>query len=820
MTLRRQTMLVMGVTFLALLLVMYGVCRVILMQGFAQVEEQRAQEKMTRAVSGLGLTLRDLEVPLADWSRWDDTYQFVRDRNEHYIEVNLLDESIATLHLNLVLVLNNEGREVFGTGFDLEKGRKVSVPESLRAHLKPGALLLDHTAGDEGLSGLISLPKGPMLIAARPILTSKGEGPSRGTLIFGRYLDAEVVARLSALTGLSLGAERLDGPGVSRKLGPERPVLVEPVSERQMAGHGLLRDIYGRPCLALRALMPRPIHQQAEATLSYLLKVVLALGLVFSGVMLLLLERGVLSRLARLSAAVAAIGRRGDFSARLEAEGGDELSSLAASVNGMLASLERSQESLKESEVRFRSVAQTATDAIISADQEGRVVFWNDAAQAIFGYPAAEALGRPLTMILPEGEEDGGLAGLCSRLLSRRTELAGRRRDGSQVAVEVSLASWATREGVFYTAIVRDVTARQEAERRLTYLSLHDPLTGLYSRAYFEQEMQRLQGGRKGAGVVLCDVDGLKLTNDTLGHDRGDVVLKAAAEVLRQSVRQGDMLSRIGGDEFAVLLPGAERGAVEAVAARIRENVARYNAANPELPLSLSTGFAHDPQASSRELFKEADNNMYREKLHRSKSARSAIVQTLMKALEARDFITEGHADRLQELVASVAVALGLPEHSISDLRLMAQFHDIGKVGIPDRILFKPGPLTPAERVEMQRHSEIGFRIAQSAPDLAPIADWVLKHHEAWDGTGYPLGLQGEDIPLECRILAVADAYDAMTSDRPYRKAMPHEQAAAELRRCAGGQFDPQVVEQFVDLLEFWREPPTPQAAQVSQSTV
>ena len=189
---------------------------------------------------------------------------------------------------------------------------------------------------------------------------------------------------------------------------------------------------------------------------------------------------------------------------------------------------------------------------------------------------------------------------------------------------------------------------------------------------------------------------------------------------------------------------------------------------------------------------------MYREKLHRSKSTRSAIVQALMKALEVRDFITEGHADRLQELVISLGREMNLSERNLADLRLLAKFHDIGKVGIPDRILFKPGRLTGEESKEMQRHSEIGHRIAQSAPDLLPIADHILRHHEWWNGGGYPLGLKGDDIPLECRILAIADAYDAMTSDRPYRNAMSQEEAFIELVNNSGIQFDPKLVPIFI----------------------
>lgn len=190
----------------------------------------------------------------------------------------------------------------------------------------------------------------------------------------------------------------------------------------------------------------------------------------------------------------------------------------------------------------------------------------------------------------------------------------------------------------------------------------------------------------------------------------------------------------------------------------------------------------------------QADNNISREKLHRSRSARGAIVQVLMNALGERDLGTGEHAERLQDLIILLATACNLPECDLSDLRLLAQFHDIGKVAVPDHILFKSGILNAEEVLEMQRHCEIGYRIALSVPDLMPIADWILMHHEWWNGDGYPLGLKGEEIPLECRLLAVVDAYDAMTSDRPYRKAMTHEDALREIRRQAGIQFDSEIV--------------------------
>ena len=342
---------------------------------------------------------------------------------------------------------------------------------------------------------------------------------------------------------------------------------------------------------------------------------------------------------------------------------------------------------------------------------------------------------------------------------------------------------------------------RKQAEETSKYLGLHDALTGLYNRAYFTEEMHRFQGERYLPNtVVMCDLDGLKLINDTFGHAAGDHLLVATAKIIQKAIRQGDVAARIGGDEFAILLPKADEKIALSLADRLRSQTEKYNQRTIGVPLSVSFGYAvrYNNDASIEELLKEADNNMYREKLHHSRSAHSTIVQTVMKLLKERDFGTEEHAERLQDLTTKLAQQVRLSKPRVAEIRLLAQFHDVGKIGVPDHILLKPGPLTSSEWAEMKRHCEIGYRIAQSSPDLVPIAEWILKHHEWWNGEGYPFGLKGAEIPLECRILAIADAYDAMTSDRPYRQAMSHEAASTELTRCAGKQFDPDLVKKFI----------------------
>ena len=350
-----------------------------------------------------------------------------------------------------------------------------------------------------------------------------------------------------------------------------------------------------------------------------------------------------------------------------------------------------------------------------------------------------------------------------------------------------------------------DITEVKEIGEQLEYLSLHDSLTGLYNRAYFEEEMLRFGESRfSSIGIIACDIDGLKFINDKLGHSYGDNILTAASQMIKNAFRAGDVVARVGGDEFAVLLPNCSDETVRSACSRIKNNIEIYNEKNVQLPLSISMGFSVGKSNSGdlRNLFREAENNMGREKLHRSRSSRSSIIQAMMKTLEVRDFITEDHAKRMEDLVTGLAEIVSMPDNQITDLRLLAQFHDIGKVGISDSILFKPGPLTEEEIKSMRQHTEIGHQIALSLPELVPIADWILKHHEWWNGKGYQLGLAGQEIPVECRILSVVDAYDAMTNDRPYRKALRKEDALMELRRYAGIQFDPIVVDCFQRLVE------------------
>jgi|LSQX01.1.fsa_nt_gb diguanylate cyclase (GGDEF)-like protein/PAS domain S-box-containing protein len=467
------------------------------------------------------------------------------------------------------------------------------------------------------------------------------------------------------------------------------------------------------------------------------------------------------------------------------------------------------QRALEISEAQYRAIVEDQTELICRSRPDGRITFVNGAYCRYFNKKKEQVLDKDFKLTIHPEDRTQVMQQLSSLSLENPSCTLEYRVVLSNG--DIRWQQWTHRaifdafeNSIYYQSVGRDITEQKAAQEKLTYLSHHDPLTGLYNRRYFEEELKRHESSSNPVGLIMCDVDGLKLVNDTLGHEQGDRLLRVVSALMKSCFRGDDILARVGGDEFAAIVPNASPKLLEERIHSIWDRVKTFNQEHGDFPISVSLGYAvrQDPQVSMLEVFKEADDNMYRKKLDSGRSARSTIVQTLVKALEARDYITEGHAERLQILMEHMAQELGMSDRTVNDLRLLAQFHDIGKVGVPNSILFKEDELTEEEYRILQKHCEIGHRIALSVPELVLISDWILKHHEWWNGEGYPLGLKREEIPLECRIMAIADAYDAMTNERPYRRAKSHQEAVEELRNKAGSQFDPKLVEVFLRVLD------------------
>ena len=351
--------------------------------------------------------------------------------------------------------------------------------------------------------------------------------------------------------------------------------------------------------------------------------------------------------------------------------------------------------------------------------------------------------------------------------------------------------------------IVRDITERFTFENQLRLMAETDYDTGLMNRRKFETVLKTFEGHAEcSLGLIVFDIDGLKGINDTLGHLEGDHVIKVVSEHITKLFEDAICIARIGGNEFGVAYIDTEQKELELRCDAFKSVIADYNKGK-SYDFTVSYGISHSMNEAIvlPRLFQTADYNLYNNKLLKDTSSKSALVRSLMKALEAKDYITEGHAERMTENATCIGQLLGLEQHRLDQLTLLTKFHDLGKVGIPENILKKEGPLTPEEWKIMETHTTIGKRIASVSPELNSISELILMHHEKWDGSGYPLKISGDSIPLECRILSLVDAVDAMTNDRPYRKALSFQQAVDEIHRCSGSQFDPELVELFVAYL-------------------
>lgn len=458
---------------------------------------------------------------------------------------------------------------------------------------------------------------------------------------------------------------------------------------------------------------------------------------------------------------------------------------------------------INENEVKYQLVFKHAPIGLMYFDRTGMITSCNDAFAGMMG-SSLEVLQGLNSLKLSDKRIvrliENTLKGELSTVEGSYTSDTGKKT----ILAKMNLQPIIDNNGqvIGGVGILEDVTKRSEYEQRLQYLSQRDPITGLFNRSYFEQQLEMLNASlfKANIAIIICDIDNLKLINDTMGHLTGDRLLKAAGEIITNSCSPDSITARIGGDEFAVLVPTGSLEDKERFQKQLRESITSHNLGHPDLPVSVSFGYAisEQNQMDLKVLMREADISMYQQKIAQRQKSREFIIQRFLQRFENVDDPTAERSRRLKEYLTVFCEALNLSEVVLSHILSLADYHDIGRISIekhPDFAQIKENKLL---EMEVRKHCETGYRIALASDDTAILSNAILKHHECWDGSGYPLGIKGEEIPLESRIFAVADAYDEIISQTG---DMAGEPVIKALQDMAGSRLDPKLTGAFISLI-------------------
>ncbi|MCC3145161.1 diguanylate cyclase [Halanaerobium sp. Z-7514] len=465
------------------------------------------------------------------------------------------------------------------------------------------------------------------------------------------------------------------------------------------------------------------------------------------------------------------------------------------------------QQELKRQERRYRTIFESAPMGIMIEDDKGNILKVNNKFAEITNYKKEELEGSSIYDKLLSEEQFEIAKKNIEKILNGQDlefDIKNFSKDGKSFyshLKETKIILEDGRKGILSMQI--DINERKKQEERIKYLLYRDVLTDTYNRRFLEEELDNLDSkDNLPLAIIMADINGLKIINDSYGHSEGDKFLIKIAEILKQSISEDDILARYGGDEFIIILTSTTAEEAQAVLKKIKANCRKTD--TDEIPVSISFGLAVKETVGEdiHEVMKKADNLMYQKKLLAGRSSKNKIVKSLLSSLKAKSDETEAHALRMMDLCSDLAAKLKLSSSEKNRLSLLASLHDIGKTTISEDILNKKDKLTAEEWEIMKGHSKRGYKIATASEDFVRVADEILSHHEKWDGSGYPRQLKGEEIPYLARIISIIDAYDVMTNYRVYSPAISIEEALAEIERCSGTQFDPELAAEFIEMIK------------------
>ena len=569
--LRYKVLAVVAAGLLLLFSVQFVAARLVLLEGYSRLEQDKMLTKVGSAMSLLEEQSRQLDSIAIDWAHWDDTYQYMVEPNQDYIDSNYTDDTFDNLKISAFLLVDSNGRIVFKKG--VEDGQPWRIPAMLMRAASKGGALIDGSGVRNHVSGFFWTQEGIFIVSAFDVRPSGGvDGARRGTLIMVRRLDQALLDHIGQLLGMQIAIERADQQELAADrlealahMQTQAGMLIKPLSDMEVAGYAVVHDVGGTTPLLVRAVDDRSIFKRGQSSLNFLIGASTLIVLVL-GVFHWLFDRLVLVRLAHLSDHVSRIGESADTTVRIPAlRGNDELARLASRINDMLARLDESQHALHFEKERAQTTLAGIADAVVTSDAVGNVVYMNTAAERLTGISAIEAGGKSLQSLfrlMSENKTTPVDGAWLTDPAATQEEVILQRADGKEFVVRKSTATLHNYngDGFGFVTVLHDVTMLRALSNQLSFQARHDALTGLINRYEFDRltqdALEDAAQGERAHCIAYVDLDQFKIVNDTCGHMAGDTLLRQLAGQLKARMRSSDTLARLGGDEFAILLMG------------------------------------------------------------------------------------------------------------------------------------------------------------------------------------------------------------------------------------------------------------------------
>jgi diguanylate cyclase (GGDEF)-like protein len=775
MSIQRKTIIIIVSTLLFLSLIIYLILRLIILDSFNSLELNSLRDDSMYISQYLSDELDNLNSITKDYS------------NKLDIEnVEITKPDLHNLKLNSVAIIKDDLIH-YENHYNLDSQTIKSLLKTINT---------------------LSSNSGMMKIDDELFLFSTSSIDENFSIIFTKNINTEYINELSYKLGLDINL--LNIYNIDNNIIENMKNKNEYIENNNtyINLYSLIKNYKKDSIFLIKISKKRIYYSYGKITLNITAIFIFIACTIINIIILRFLRSTVLHRIIKLSKNVSLISEDTNMAMRIEKDGNDEISTLSENINNMLDALQDSQNNYR---LLFENMINSFSYCKALYEKDKIVDFIileiNEEFEKEWNIRKSDIIGNRISDIIPDlVSEKNNLIKSFINVMENSEKLELELYDKNHNSW-YNIYAFSPRKD-YISTIYFNITKQKENEKIIKKIALSDSLTDLYNRRYFDEKSSYLNKHLEifyPISIFSIDLDGLKIINDSLGHTVGDNLIRNVSRILRKVFKDTQSIIRTGGDEFCIILTNTNEEDAYLKKKQLLNYVEQYNSRETTtVKISMSIGLATSKNNNENihSIYVNADNKMYQYKLSQSDSNKSSVIDILLTALSERDYVAEGHVERLVEMTKIILNEIPVGDEEKRNMILLAKMHDLGKIGIPDEILYKPDRLNDVEYSKMKQHSQIGYKIASRSKELSNIANLILHHHENWDGSGYPSKLKNIEIPIECRILSIIDSYDAITSKRPYSNGISKEAALEEIQNCSGTKFDPYIVDIFIKLVK------------------